>query len=99
VRELDPGGEIVAVIGPGIGACCYAVGDDVRQAFGPLGREAGDGERLDLKLIARRRLAEAGVQAVHDVGLCTACSDPRLFFSHRRDGGVTGRQCGAVWRS
>jgi polyphenol oxidase len=27
------------------------------------------------------------------------CSDPGLFFSHRRDGGVTGRQAGIAWRS
>ena len=38
-------------------------------------------------------------QAVHDVGLCTICADPGLFFSHRRDGGVTGRQAGVVWRA
>ena len=54
---------------------------------------------VDLKLVARRRLEAAGVPAVHDVELCTMCSDPGLFFSHRRDGGVTGRQAGAVWRS
>jgi len=35
---------------------------------------------------------------VHDVGLCTMC-DPERFFSHRRDGGLTGRQAGVVWRS
>jgi polyphenol oxidase len=36
---------------------------------------------------------------VHDLGLCTLCGDPDLFFSHRRDGGVTGRQAGVVWRT
>jgi copper oxidase (laccase) domain-containing protein len=39
------------------------------------------------------------VAAVHDVGLCTICADPSLFFSHRRDGGVTGRQAGLAWLS
>ena len=34
---------------------------------------------------------------VHDAGLCTMCR-PDLFFSHRRAGGVTGRQAGVVWR-
>ena len=33
------------------------------------------------------------------VGLSTICSDPALFFSHRRDGGVTGRQAGVVRRA
>ena len=26
-------------------------------------------------------------------------ADPELFFSHRRDGGTTGRQAGVAWRS
>jgi len=108
--EADPSGDpgaagygpatgLVAAIGPGIGGCCYEVGDEVRAAFGALGEDAGRDGRLDLKLIARRQLAELGVAQVHDVGLCTACSDPGLFFSHRRDLGVTGRQCGIVWRT
>jgi copper oxidase (laccase) domain-containing protein len=64
-----------------------------------VGEEASTGNRLDLKLIARAQLEQAGVPEVHDVGLCTACSPPELFFSHRRDRGVTGRQCGVVWRT
>jgi polyphenol oxidase len=39
------------------------------------------------------------VPEIHDIDLCTMCSDPSLFFSHRRDGGETGRQAGVVWRS
>jgi polyphenol oxidase len=97
--QLDPGGPVSAAIGPGIGGCCYEVGDEVVRAFGALGPPARVGNGLDLKLIARRLLADAGVGVVHDVGLCTACSDPERFFSHRRDRGVTGRQGGAVWRS
>ena len=57
------------------------------------------GGNLDLKAIARDQLERAGVAAVHDVGLCTICSDESLFFSHRRDHGVTGRQAGIVWLS
>jgi YfiH family protein len=86
-------GPIEAAIGPGAGGCCYEVGDEVRAAFGTSGRTA------DLKAIARERLEAAGVASVHDVGLCTICSDPTLFFSHRRDGGLTGRQAGIAWRS
>jgi polyphenol oxidase len=40
-----------------------------------------------------------GVRHGHDVGLCTICSDASLFFSHRRDRGVTGRQAGIAWLS
>jgi polyphenol oxidase len=92
VAMLD--GEVRAVIGPGIGACCYEVGDEVRERFEP---EAARGRHLDLKLAARRALEAAGVREIQDVGLCTSCH-PDLFFSHRRDNGVTGRQAGVVWR-
>ena len=61
--------------------------------------DARRGERdLALEAVARAQLEAAGVAAVHDTGLCTMCADPALFFSHRRDGGVTGRQAGVVWR-
>lgn len=83
---------VAAAIGPGIGPCCYEVGDDVRAVFGT------QGPTLDLKAVARARLQAAGVQEIHDCGLCTAC-DPQRFFSHRRDRGVTGRQAGLAWRS
>jgi YfiH family protein len=86
------GGAVAAAIGPGIGPCCYEVGDDVRAVFGTSGRT------LDLKAVARARLEAAGVPEVHDCSLCTAC-DAERFFSHRRDRGVTGRQAGLAWRS
>ena len=57
----------------------------------------GHGDRIDLKAIARAALSAAGVETVHDIGECTLCGDPKLFFSHRRDGGVTGRQAGLAW--
>jgi YfiH family protein len=92
MRELGAT-EIQAAIGPGAGPCCYEVGEEVAGAFG---QPAG---RLDLKASAAERLRAAGVATVHDAGLCTICSDPSLFFSHRRDGGLTGRQAGVAWRS
>jgi polyphenol oxidase len=98
LRELGADGPVAAAIGPGAGGCCYEVGDEVQEAFA--GYDARRGERrLDLKAVARAKLAEAGVDEVHDLGLCTLCGDPDLFFSHRRDGGVTGRQAGVVWRT
>jgi len=92
----DGGGRarLHAAIGPGIGPCCYEVGDEVRERFPA---EVAHGRHLDLKAAARRRLESAGVAEVHDVGLCTSCH-PELFFSHRRDEGTTGRQAGVVWR-
>jgi copper oxidase (laccase) domain-containing protein len=49
--------------------------------------------------VARHQLQEAGVEAVHDTGLCTICAGEHLFFSHRRDKGITGRQGGVAWRA
>lgn len=99
LRELGAGGPIAAAIGPGAGGCCYEVGEDVHAVFAAFGSDVRDGRRLDLKRVAARSLRAAGVDEVHDVGLCTLCADPELFFSHRREGGVTGRQAGVAWRS
>jgi copper oxidase (laccase) domain-containing protein len=37
------------------------------------------------------------VETVYDIDMCTICGDPALWFSHRRDRGITGRQGGLVW--
>ncbi|MCW3063019.1 MAG: hypothetical protein JWN32_191, partial [Solirubrobacterales bacterium] len=94
VRELGATGSVAAAIGPGAGPCCYEAGPEVHEALG-----ASVGGNVDLKLAARRRLEAAGVAEVHDIGLCTMCAGEELFFSHRRDGGVTGRQAGMAWRT
>jgi YfiH family protein len=84
-----------AAVGPGIGPCCYEVGDEVRERFDV---RFADGRMLDLRAIADERLRAAGVERVEHVDLCTSCRED-LFFSHRRDDGVTGRQGGLVWRA
>jgi len=99
IRELGADGPLEAAIGPGAGPCCYEVGEEVHEAFAHHGDRARRGRNLDLKAIARDQLEQVGVEAVHDVELCTICSDAALFFSHRRDRGVTGRQAGLVWLS
>ena len=86
-----------AAIGPGIGRCCYEVGDEVRDAFADLDDVAA-GRMLDLRAVADAKLRAAGVSQLYHVALCTSCRAD-LFFSHRRDGGVTGRQAGVVWLS
>jgi polyphenol oxidase len=99
VREMGAQGPLQAAIGPGAGPCCYQVGEEIHQAFAQRDLGARHGHNLDLKAIARTELEREGVDAVHDVGLCTICADPSLLFSHRRDGGVTGRQAGVAWLS
>jgi YfiH family protein len=86
------GGRLEAVIGPGIGSCCYEVGADVADPFRRrFGRAIVRGSRLDLPGATEQALRAAGAARVSRVDLCTACN-PALFFSHRRDDGRTGRQ-------
>jgi polyphenol oxidase len=86
-----------AALGPAIGPCCFEVGPEVLAEFDDL-EGVADGRMLDLREVAHRRLAEAGVERISDVDLCTSCRAD-LFFSHRRDAGLTGRQAGLVWRT
>jgi copper oxidase (laccase) domain-containing protein len=88
-------GATRAAIGPGIGPCCYEVGEEVLSTFAGLS-EVAEGPMLDLPEVARRLLVEAGVEQVESAGLCTRC-EAELFFSHRRDHGRTGRQAGIAW--
>jgi YfiH family protein len=99
LRELGAQGAIAAVVGPGARRCCYEVGDEVRSAFAEHGDDVRHGGNLDLALVARRRLRAVGVGDVVDCALCTICDAERRFFSHRRDGGITGRQAGVTWRA
>lgn len=99
----DPG-ELLAYLGPGIGARAFEVGPDVRDAFLARDPEAGaafaayvPGKWLaDLFLLARQRLRQAGIDSVHGGGLCTY-SDAARFFSYRRDQ-TTGRMAALIWR-
>src|SRR3954462_12578125 len=84
-----------AAIGPGIGQCCYEVGEEVLSAFADLDGVAR-GRMLNLRAVARRKLEAAGVTRIEEVDMCTSCRSD-LFFSHRRDNGVTGRQGGIAW--
>ena len=104
VRALDcEPGSLVAWLGPSIGPDAFEVGPEVRAAL--LARDpgaaaafrAGRADRLfaDLPVLAWRRLAAAGVSAVHGGGLCTH-AEPALFYSYRRDG-ATGRMAALAW--
>lgn len=97
--------RIMAWLGPAIGPRHFEVGEEVRQAFiehdkrstiAFLPHHAHSGKWFaDLFLLAQQRLAEAGVTQVYGGGECTF-SDPKRFFSYRRDGN-TGRMAGLIW--
>src|ERR1700761_836806 len=89
--------DLIASIGPGIGSCCYTVGDEVRHKFGQEFSYAGElfqqterGMQLDLPEANRRQLIAAGLrdEAVFSTRLCTGCATER-FFSHRLEQGFT----------
>lgn len=95
--------QVVAWLGPCIGAARFEVGEEVVQAFGGGARFAARGWRdgrerwfADLPGLAADRLRAAGVLDVSDAAACTV-EDSSRFFSYRRDG-ITGRLAAAVWR-
>jgi YfiH family protein len=81
-----------AAVGPGIGGCCYEVGPEVAERFADV-PGAVEGRMLDLRRVIEARLRAAGVRAIEHLDRCTSC-EPELYFSHRRDQGLTGRQGG-----
>jgi hypothetical protein len=86
------GARLAAAIGPGIGPCCYEVGEEVAAPFrARFGDDVAQDGRLDLWTSAERALRAAGIERVDRFDRCTAC-EPETFFSHRRDAGRTGRQ-------
>jgi YfiH family protein len=105
------GGDLagaVAWLGPAIGPTAFEVGDEVRAAFvaaSPLAATAflpnANGRwQADLFLLARQRLAQAGVRVVGGGGVCTH-SDSACWYSYRRDarpGLDTGRLATLVWQ-
>jgi YfiH family protein len=93
-------GDIIGVIGPAIGPCCYEVGPEVldaaAQAFPNAAtlftqRNGRPGHAyFDMWEANRRQLQAAGLEQIIPSGLCTACRTDE-FFSHRAERGRTGR--------
>jgi polyphenol oxidase len=106
VRALGtPPAEIVAWLGPAIGAASYEVGAEVREAYLALDATAATAFtpnargrwQADLYALARASLADAGIEGVHGGGFCTYREADR-FFSHRREA-PCGRFATLVWLS
>ncbi len=99
--------ELLAWIGPGIGAAHFEVGPEVREALSGAGTgRAGPAATAfipnlrgrwlcDLVALTRQRLAALGVLHVHGGRWCTF-ADAGSFFSHRRDG-RSGRMAALIW--
>lgn len=95
--------DMEVFIGPGIGPCCFEIGHEVAQKVKAElpGRDLlrNENGRLtwDLARTNFRLLEEIGISAdqIDICGLCTACHRD-LFFSYRRDSGLTGRMAAVI---
>ena len=88
--------NIIALIGPAIGMCCYEVSNDVGEAFEKeypdyVKRLNADKCMVDLKGITLSQLIAAGLKAenIENSNICTACEN-ESFFSHRKQKGTSG---------
>ena len=100
--------DMVAAIGPSIGACCYTVGEEVRDNFrkfqyaDKLFSSKADDIRLNLWEANRHQLMDAGIDSerITVLGECTTCSrngnGQLRFFSHRGEKGVAGRMLNII---
>jgi YfiH family protein len=101
--------DIIAAIGPSIGACCYTVGEEVYSTFTSnftygesLFRGSPKGNlHLDLWEANRRQLLDSRVSSlkITVVGECTGCTGlpfARRYFSHRCEHGFTGRMMNVI---
>lgn len=108
LRRLEDSGarleRAVAAVGPAIGFDAFEVGEEVvqaaRDALGEAPRTklgARGRPHLDLRDLVHRQLLQSGLHEgrVDHVGGCTY-ENAAMFFSHRRDQGLTGRHLSAI---
>ncbi len=85
--------DIITVIGPAIGLCCYEVSDDVRgKLLETVQNKDGltNGKNVDLKGINARQLQEIGVNKIDICPYCTSCNND-MFYSYRKENGTNER--------
>jgi len=97
--------DIQVLIGPGIQSCCFEIGpelaDRVRQEFSAVSSSIIDSRdtvyHWDLPATIRHILKQSGIRQDNIMGcdLCPACRTD-LFFSYRKEGGVTGRMAAMI---
>lgn len=93
--------QLIATLGPAIGACCYEVGPEVHAEVVAVSPDTDARTRfgapaLDLRAGLAATLQGRGILDIQRSAVCTA--DSSEHFSYRRDG-QTGRFAGIIWRS
>lgn len=89
--------DIIAVIGPAIGFCCYNVGEEVFEKlsatvknFDKLSEIRQGNIFVNLKGINQRQLEEIGLKKIDVCPYCTVCNND-LFYSYRKENATTNR--------
>lgn len=95
--------DILAVLGPSIGVCCYEINETINNEAHGLGLGYAIQKRqekfyLDVNRILKAQLEASGVSGEHIEALnrCSACEN-NTFFSYRADGQQTGRMAGIIF--
>lgn len=91
--------DIIALIGPAIGKCCFEVKEDVlKQISESVDNKINDaisGMFADLKLINKIQLLASGIEKIDLCEYCTSCQSG-LFFSYRKENGNTARHSAVI---
>ncbi|MFH1452823.1 MAG: peptidoglycan editing factor PgeF [Armatimonadota bacterium] len=94
----------LSAVSPGIAKCCFLVNEEVYEEFNntypeysDLYTEKWNKYSIDLHNINKRLLLNEGIKEsnISMADLCTSCNKD-IFFSHRRDKGITGRMMGII---
>ena len=96
--------NIIAWLGPAIGADCFEVGGEVKSSFinksvqfsSAFKQKSEEKYLADIYQLATIDLAALGITQVYGGGFCTV-TDKERFYSYRRDG-ETGRMATLIWR-
>lgn len=99
-----PIADLIVAIGPCIGVDAFEVGEEVAdefsRAFGPhapIRRVPGQKPHVDLRRAVVHQARHFGIpeSSIDHADFCTV-RDAGLFFSHRRDAGLTGRLAAVI---
>lgn len=91
--------NIIALIGPSIGKCCFEVKEDVlKQLIESVDNKSSNAfskNHANLKLINKLQLLACGVKKINVCEYCTSCQN-ELFFSYRKEEGKTARHSAVI---